>query len=369
MLGSETLAERPGGLNRYFGELFDALCATGMNVKGVVLGMSSPRRYYLAGPANAPLPTRVIRYLMTTLRRARGVDIVDAHFALYAFAPVLLSRSVRRRLVVHFHGPWAAESVLRGGSGRLQSDMKRRMERFVYSRAAALITLSEAFRDVLVKDYTIDPGRVHVMAPGVNLDLFSPGDRGAARAALGIAPDVFVVVSARRLERRMGLDVLLKAWAGVAATGRHLFIAGEGSERSSLESLASELPQPNGVHFLGRLSDRDLVNLYRAADCSVVPSRSLEGFGLVVLESLACGVPPIVSNIGGLPEALASFDGSLIVQPGDAPALARRLLRATKGDLPSAAACLTLAKRYSWTTTAEAHLRLYAKVTTAALPR
>ena len=74
------------------------------------------------------------------------------------------------------------------------------------------------------------------------------------------------------------------------------------------------------MRFLGKVDEETLVRCYRAADVSVVPTLALEGFGLVVLESLACGTPAIVSDSGGLPEAVANLDRSLIVPAGDAPA-------------------------------------------------
>jgi len=71
------------------------------------------------------------------------------------------------------------------------------------------------------------------------------------------------------------------------------------------------------VRFAGKVSDADLVGLYRSAALTVVPSTALEGFGLVVLESLACGTPVVATDVGGLPEALAGLDMSLIVHAAE----------------------------------------------------
>jgi hypothetical protein len=78
----------------------------------------------------------------------------------------------------------------------------------------------------------------------------------------------------------------------------------------------------------GRLSDDDPVALYQAGYCSAVPSRELEGFGLVVLESLACGTPAVVTDAGGLPEAVAGLVPSLVVPAGDRTTLPGRVLAA-----------------------------------------
>src|SRR5205807_5699025 len=137
----------------------------------------------------------------------------------------------------------------------------------------------------------------------------------------------WVVAAVRRLVPRMGLDVLLDAWQALGSPGV-LAIGGDGPLRPELEARGDE-----SVRFLGRLSDDDLVALYSAADVTVVPSLALEGFGLVVLESLACGTPVVVSDAGGLPEAVAGLDASLVVPAGDAGVLAARL----RGLLPDAA--------------------------------
>src|SRR4029077_8245672 len=101
--------------------------------------------------------------------------------------------------------------------------------------------------------------------------------------------------------------------------------AGEGPERAPLEALASRLGISSSVRFLGRVDDETLVACYQAANVSVVPTVALEGFGLTVLEALACGTPVIATDAGGMPEGLAPLDPTLIVPAGDAPSLAQRL--------------------------------------------
>ena len=176
--------------------------------------------------------------------------------------------------------------------------------------------LSEAFKELLVESYGVRPELVHVVRPGVDVERFSPGDRRAARRQLGIdAPDDRpVAVTARRLVPRMGIDVLLAAWSQVVeARGSSarplLLVVGDGEQRAALETQAARLGLAQDVRFLGKVSDDDLVAAYRAADVAVAPSVALEGFGLVVLEALACGTPVVGSAVAGLREALEGFDG------------------------------------------------------------
>jgi glycosyltransferase involved in cell wall biosynthesis len=165
----------------------------------------------------------------------------------------------------------------------------------------------------------------------------------------------------------MGLDVLLRAWAEVVHrldTPVQLVLVGDGSERANLESLARSLGLADAVRFLGRVDDSVLADCYRAADVSVVPTVALEGFGLVVLESLACGTPVIGTSAGGLPEVLAPLSGDLVVASGDTEALAVRLADAADGrrPLPSPADCRSYAEAFDWPRVAERHVTLYAAV-------
>src|SRR5438105_14076750 len=118
----------------------------------------------------------------------------------------------------------------------------------------------------------------------------------------------------------MGLDILVEAWAIVVRAHQDAVLAlvGDGESRGSLERMALQLGLSDNIRFLGKVDDRELVHWYRAADVSVIPSVALEGFGLVILESLACGTPVIGTDVGGIPEALRPLAPTLIVPPNNA---------------------------------------------------
>ena len=361
--------ENTGGLDRYFRELLDQL----PEARAVVVGAGRVERNDRVEAACAPdrpLPLRVWALTRAIRRQARDAELIDVHFALYAFLPMLLGVFRGKPVVVHFQGPWADESAASGDSSRWRLRARRALERYVYRRATAAVTLTGAFKRLLVERYGVSPWRVTVLSPGVDLERFAPGDRMAAREALAIAPDAFVVCCARRLVPRMGLQVLLEAWsellAGRAAdAGRRpltLLIAGEGEMSDALGAQISDGGLADSVRLLGRVSDEELASLYLAADVNVVPSLSFEGFGLVVLEAAACGTPSIVTRVGGLPEALAGFDATLIVTPGDPGELARRLAQAQAGELPDRALARRWAERSRWESVAERHRELYAGV-------
>lgn len=358
LLGETTSAGRSGGLNRYLETLQASLAAVGIEATGVLFGGSG---WALdAGPQDAPLRRRLRDYYRATQRLGRQ-DVLDVHFALYGLSTLIIGRHRHTKVVVHFQGPWADESKAAGGS-RFASQVKRLIERLVYRRAAAVVVLSQAFRDIAVGQYGVDPDRVHVIPPAVDTRLFDSTQRIPN-------PDRFTVVCARRLERRMGIDTLLTAWSSMPAhlsSRSELRIIGTGSELEALRAQAQGLGLHN-VAFLGRVSDEDLLDEYSAAHVSVVPSRALEGFGLVAIESLACGTPCIVTDVGGLPDAVKDLQANLIVPPEDSVALRRRLVAASEGDLPNRTQAREHARTFNLPRLAASHSELYQFVSSASV--
>jgi glycosyltransferase involved in cell wall biosynthesis len=362
-VGDGWCPDRPGGANRYLRELHLAL-ADSVDSRALVLGSAEepPAAVRVVAAPDDLLLERLIRFFLALREEVVDRPIVDAHFALYALA-ALSGRRGRARLVVHFHGPWAEECRAEGERSHLRLEAKRLVELAVYRRACELVVLSAAFKRILVERYGIPPWNVEVIPPGVDLDRFSSGLQAQARAELGIRPSTWTALAVRRLVARMGLDVLLDAWARVAHADRLLLLVGDGPGRGRLEERAAQLGIESTVRFLGSVEDDVLVRCYRAANVSVVPSVSLEGFGLVILESLACGTPVLASAVGGVPEVLARLDRSLVVPPASPAALANRMEGAITGrePLPDGARCRAYADGFSWRRVASRHRELYAR--------
>ena len=357
MLGKGWFPDQLGGLDRYFRDLLEHQPET----SGVVIGPASgsPERLVAVSRHDAFLPWRLLSFSRAARHAAREAAVVDAHFALYALAPLLSRRLRALPVVVHFQGPWADEHVAQADGSALRRSLRRALERTVYRRGERVIVLSSAFRRLVVERYRVSPWRVRVEPPGVDLERFSPGDRREARERLGLGTCPFVALSVRRLVSRMGLDTLIEAWAqALPALPRdaQLLIAGEGPQRHALEELVARGGLQDSVRFLGRIDEDALVDHYRAADVGIVPTRSFEGFGLVVIEAAACGTPTIVTKIGGLLEAVAGLDRSLAVRAGDVPALATRLAQAARaGGIPSRPATRRFAEGYSWLGVVQRH--------------
>lgn len=351
-----------GGADRYFSGLLGGLKALGADVTAAAFGIPGPeiQSAITLGPANTGLLQR-----LKALRQLRPIlgepgRVVATHFALYA---VPLTGHLRRvPHVVHFHGPWAGESA-REGQNALAVAAKRWVERRAYASGTRLITLSAAFREILCTQYGVPETRVSVVPGGVDVSRFQPAEnRAVARARMGWPADRKIILCVRRLVKRMGLENLLEAFAKIAP--RHpdalLVVAGRGPLADELRERAMTLGAGDRVLFAGFVTDEDLPSAYSGADFSIVPSDALEGFGLITLESLACGTPVLVTPIGGLPEAVSGLDQSLVLADCTVEALSTGFERGLGGGLPSPAACREYAvENFAWPEIARRVLAVY----------
>ncbi len=344
-----------GGLDRFFSGLVADLPAAGVAVGGVVVGPDDAERRSGGlvrgiGCADASLPRRLF-----AARRAIGkelatgrYDLVASHFAMLTAASIDRLRGLP--LVVHFHGPWAAESAVEGQGGAAII-AKRTLERLVYGRATLVVTLSQAFADLAHETLAVPRRKLRVVPGSAEIDRFAIAlDRDSARTRLGLPHDRRILVAVRRLANRMGLDDLVRAMRTVA--DRHpdvlLLIGGKGHKAEALQAEAASLGLGEHVRFLGFVPDDDLPLLYRAADLNLVPTVALEGFGLTTVEALAAGTPSMVTPVGGLPETMRPLSPHLVFEATGAEAIARGLGRFLGGafPVPDAETCRIASRRY-----------------------
>ncbi|HUB71632.1 MAG TPA: glycosyltransferase family 4 protein [Acidimicrobiales bacterium] len=172
-----------------------------------------------------------------------------------------------------------------------------------------------------------------LIPPGVDTERFHPLphiDRAAARARLGLPRTGHLVVSVSRLVPRKGMDTLIEAATSISARFGHgglsVAIAGAGRDRGRLERLERVAGQAGvTVKLTGRLADADLPDFYACADVFALCCRSRwwgleqEGFGIVLLEAAACGIPCITVDSGGAGEAVVNGETGLVVTPEDDP--------------------------------------------------
>lgn len=242
--------------------------------------------------------------------------------------PILRSaRHIPRKFYVH-HAPWAEEwavhhprsnSRLNRALGLpyrwLQKTVRHRIERLVLSTVDRVIVLSDFMKRKVTTNHPEIIQSPAVVPGGVDPDRFRPDGRTAARRRLGWAEDT-VIFTLRRLVPRMGLDRLMNAYARLTdrlGSGKNcrLVIGGTGPERENLEGKARRI---NGnVTFTGYIEEETLPDYYRGADLFVLPTRELEGFGLVTLEALASGTPVAGTRVGATEEILGDLDAKLLL--------------------------------------------------------
>ena len=227
--------------------------------------------------------------------------------SLYSFySPAPLEFRARRGMTAHHRGGWR---------GRFGFVALRAIERACLRHATLIHVLSDFSAGQLWRLYRIPPERIVKIPGAVAADRFVPAaDREAVRRTLGLPTDRPLLFTVRNLEARMGLDQLIRALAVLTRDARAplLLIGGAGSLRGELESLRDALGLGEHVRFLGFVSDEALPLYYQAADLFILPTRELEGFGLVTVEALACGTPVLGTPVGATPEILVPLEPSLV---------------------------------------------------------
>lgn len=251
-------------------------------------------------------------------------------------------------------------------------------EQVVHAADALVASTAEEAAD-LVDLYDADPDRVHVVAPGVDLETFGPGTerldaaslaagRAAARADLGLPPTEQIVLFAGRVQPLKAPDVLVRMLAELRTAGRPVpllvVVGGPSGNPDAVDDLArvaAELGVRDRVRFTPAQPQRELARWFRAADLVAMPSRS-ESFGLVAAEAQACATPVVATGVGGLRTVVADGASGVLVRGHDP-----RLWAGTVGDLladPTRRAALAAGARHhalrmGWDAAAEAMAKVY----------
>jgi glycogen(starch) synthase len=370
-IGDDWPTERPGGLNSYFSNLIRQQSLLGVDAHGVVVGTDEVRvdsggTVLPFAQSSDPLLHRLryARRAVQDLFQKFTIDLISVHFALYALP--IPDRVRTTPTVVHFHGPWAAESGVES-SNSVPIWVKAQLEKSVYSAARSLIVLSQAFKEELIRGYGVAEDRIQIVPGGVDTEKYNTNiSRAEARALLGWPNDRKILVTIRRQVRRMGLENLIDAAHVISLRDRSfvLYLGGTGPISGELQRRIEERGLTQNVKMLGRVSDEDLALVYRAADMSVVPTQALEGFGLIAIESLAAGTPVYVTPVGGLPEIVRPFAPQCIFTDSSVESIADCLSGALREEhaIPSEAACRAYAvDNFAWPKIARRVLSVYEK--------
>ena len=291
-------------------DLADALEQMGHELERVVLD------------ARGGAPTKYLRLTASAVAAARRTkpDVVYAHFLVPAgLAATLAARVAGVPLVVTAHG----QDVRNVGS----IPGIARATRFVVSRAAAVVAVSDFLRSELVEKVPEAAGRVQVIDSGVDLERFRPRDAVAARNEVGWEGDRPFFLCLGSLSERKNVVRLAEAFARFGRGS--LAFVGDGPLRGRLEG------RP-GVRLGGRVDHADVPTWIAAADVVCQPSL-VEPFGQALLEALACERAVVATRIGGPPEFVTPEVG-VLVDPVDVESISEGLARASELPVPNPAA-------------------------------
>jgi teichuronic acid biosynthesis glycosyltransferase TuaC len=304
------------------------------------------------GMSSAPLLMHAaLRKPLAQILNARfPFDLIDAHyFYPDGVAAVLLGRTLGKPVVI----------TARGTDINLISHFRlaRRWLRWAARRAAGIVAVSEALRDRLI-ELGASGCRIEVLRNGVDLDLFAPKDRAAARRDLGLDPDGPVVLAVSSLVRWKGVDLVIRAVAALPSA--HLVIVGEGPEAGALRRLAEALRLRERVRFLGPLPQDRLASWYHAADVLVLAS-AREGCPNVLLEALACGTPVVAAAVGGVPEIVRDAAAGRLVAERTSETFTCAI-RDLLADPPARAGVRAYAEGFEWGPTTAGQIRMFRSI-------
>jgi len=268
---------------------------------------------------------RIIRRLECMIQNGQCPGLVHCHDPLATVAAVRALRNCGMRLPViqTVHGPWSRETIM-GGASRTGAHVSRirAFEKEAFSDAAHLIAVDTGQADILAADFHVPPQKITVIPNAVDVTNIASLLGGPVPA--GISEPYFVVP--RRLVRKNGVEVAVRAMAHLGKSAATLVVAGDGPLRNELRRCASDLNIPGRIIFLGDVERAILLPLMRRSLGVIIPSVPSEGVveatSLAALEGLACGAPLIASGIGGLSEIVSRASIGFLFPPGDAVALA-----------------------------------------------
>jgi D-inositol-3-phosphate glycosyltransferase len=392
-----------GGLNVYVAQTATRMAELGVEVEIFTRATSSHLppavelapgvlvRNVVAGPFEGlnkhDLPAQLCAFAAGALRVEAGhepghYDVVHSHYWLSGKVGWLVSQRWGVPLVHTAHTLAKVKNAALAEGDTPEPRTRVVGEERLVADADRLVANTGVEAQQLITMYGADPRAVVTIPPGVDLQQFTPGDQGMARAALGLRSDAVVFAFVGRLQPLKGPDVLLRATAELLR--RHaelrrriavLIVGGPsgGEFRASLQDLALHLGIDDVVRFLPSQGGEALANVYRAANVLAVPSFN-ESFGLVALEAQACGTPVVAAAVGGLPVAVDDDVSGILLSGHDsaqwASALASVALEPQR-LLRLAAAARRHAVQFSWANTTESLLDTYAetKWDLAAQPR
>ena len=298
-----------------------------------------------------------------TKRSGLQYDLIHSHYWLSGWLGRCVQRWWNVPHITMFHTLGAVKNTI--GVGEDEPELRIRAERELAKDCHRIIAATEKEKEDLIRYYDASPERIRVIPCGVNLDLFQPVDKGLARRQLGFDDDS-IILFVGRIDPLKGIDRLLMAMTYLEKRqGLRLVVVGgdddSEAEVERLQRLSQKLNIQDSVTFAGLVRQEELPSYYSAAHVCVLPSY-YESFGLVALESLACGTPVVAAGVGGIDSVVRQGETGYVVKDNAPLRLADRiaaLLSRPDGGAQSASSARASVLRFGWPNIAEAMIEEY----------
>ncbi len=197
-----------------------------------------------------------------------------------------------------------------------------------FKYADAIIVCSDEIANAIKKEMKITESKVYTIYNGVNLEKFCPEDKNKLKELYKIPANKIIILTVSRLKKIKGIDVLIHAFYSVLKEFRdiELLIIGDGDYRNNLIKIVHRLDLTNKVKFLGNILNDNLPDYYNLSDIFVLPTLAKEGLPWVIVEAMACRIPVIASNIGGIPNVIKDMENGLLFKTGNVKDLKEKIL-------------------------------------------
>ncbi len=275
------------------------------------LGMSFYGRWMASGAEK----------LIRRLREEEPIDAIDAHYVYPdGYAAALLGARLKLPVVI----------TARGTDINLFSQMPliRPLIRQALARADGVIAVSDALKRRMV-ELGVEAGKIAVVRNGIDREVFHPRDRTEARRKLGLDAQSRIVITVAALVPLKGIDRLVDAMALTRAA--RLYVIGEGPQRATLQSRIARNNLTDRVLLVGSKSQAELAEWYSAADLFCLASHR-EGCPNAVIEALACGLPVVAADVGGVGELISKPAYGRVVSSPTAENLAAEIEAALEAN-------------------------------------
>lgn len=292
-------------------------------------------------------------------------DLIHSHYWLSGLAAEKLAKTWNTPIIHMFHTLALLKNQIAKTPQEIESGVRIEGEKRVISIADEIVASTTDERSQLESLYATPPDKINIIPPGVDITRFYPIPPDEAKEFVGIPDDEKMLLYVGRIEPLKGVDILIKAIAQLRRADvlsecpHYLYIIGgdpdpeNGSmnrEMQRLQNLCKELGVGDMVLFLGKRDQDTLQYYYSAAEVVIMPSH-YESFGMVALESMACGTPVIATQVGGLQHLVQNEKTGFTIPNDNVDVLEERLTQLIcKNELREEMSrnSITYARSYAW---------------------